>query len=375
MFNLVHATASPRESHPFAKKITEKIIFLGALVPLIYFAVLGFRHGLASHSALPTWLRFYSVVAASMGVYFVLRWIYRTATQSLPNGARVISTQLQDVQSEFEASLYMGIKGRAFEYLPFNQSTQLSIDAWEFQMPQLPQALDGFRICQLSDLHFTGVIRQEYFEHVVGEANSLNPDLVLITGDLIDENKCLDWISQTLSKLTAPHGVYYVLGNHDLLIRDQAGLRGRLAEAGLIRASNSKWHRIKVGDANMMLAGNELPWYPDANELPLLDAGVTNAFSLLISHSPDQIGWAVKRNFDLVFAGHTHGGQVRLPIVGPIIAPSRYGIKYAAGTFQTRQTLMHVSRGLSGDEPIRINCPPELGIFTLRRDILAGQGT
>lgn len=369
LFNMVHASAAPKISPVLTRKISEKMIFAFAVIPLVYFAILGIQYGLMFHSELlPVWLKFYTTVAASMGGYFVLRWIYRAITRTLPKGAELVVSTKQDVQSLVEESLYSGSKGRVFAAMPFNQSTQLSVDQWEFSFSQLPARLHGFRICQISDLHLTGVIKQEYFEHVVDTVKQLDPDLVLITGDIVDESKCLDWIGQTLSRLSARRGVYYVLGNHDLLVSDQQDLRRRLNDAGLIMASNSQWHRIEVGDANLMLAGNELPWYRGAEKLPPLDPGIPNSFSVLLSHSPDQIGWAVARNFDLMFAGHTHGGQVRLPIVGPIIAPSRYGIKYAAGTFQARRTLMHVSRGLSGDEPIRINCPPELGIFTLKRE-------
>ncbi|MEM9413827.1 MAG: hypothetical protein AAGA30_22150, partial [Planctomycetota bacterium] len=79
----------------------------------------------------------------------------------------------------------------------------------------------------------------------------------------------------------------------------------------------------------------------------------------------DQIEWARDNNFDLVFAGHTHGGQIAFPVVGPIVAPSKFGVLYASGTFQVGTTIMHVSRGISGDEAIRICSPPELGLFTV----------
>jgi len=69
--------------------------------------------------------------------------------------------------------------------------------------------------------------------------------------------------------------------------------------------------------------------------------------------------------FDLMFAGHTHGGQIAFPVIGPIVAPSKFGVNYASGTFQIGSMLMHVSRGISGDEAIRVNSPPELGLFTL----------
>jgi len=371
MFNLVHATAAPpttlRGPNPLTRKISEKIIFAIAVIPLFYLAFLGARNGLSPRAELPAWVHRYASATAIIGISFILRWCYRSVTRTLPKGAEKISTSRENVQSLFSESLYSGFKGRVFERMPFNQSVQLTIDRWDFSLPHLPSALQGFRICQLSDLHLTGIIKQEYFQHVVDRVLRASPDLIVVTGDIIDEYECLDWIDETLAGLTAPHGVYYILGNHDLIVPNQQELRGRLQDAGLIMANDSNWHRIGVGDANILLAGNELPWYRGAERLPPPDAEIPNPFLILLTHSPDQVGWAVNRNFDLVFAGHTHGCQIRLPVVGPIIAPSRYGIKYASGTFQLRRTLMHVSRGISGDEPIRINCPPEIGIFTLKR--------
>ena len=87
---------------------------------------------------------------------------------------------------------------------------------------------------------------------------------------------------------------------------------------------------------------------------------------ILLSHTPDQIEWAQNADVDLMLAGHTHGGQIRLPIVGVSFCPSRFGSRYASGTFYREPTVMHVSRGLAGTRPIRINCPPELTKLVLR---------
>ena len=285
-------------------------------------AIIGLRHGL-QHEAFPGWLKFYTALTTVMGVYFVVRWIYRALTRQLPRNVSLIESRRVNVQDQFPESLYQGFKGRIFSIMPFNQSTQLSIDNWEFAFPNLPKQLDGFRICQLSDLHFTGVIKRGYFEYVTQKVQEFAPDILLLTGDIMDEENCLDWIDHLLEKLTATHGKFYILGNHDLLIPDQNDLRNRMSKAGWIQASQGSWHQIQIDDCKILLAGNELPWYSGAEDVPVVDHESDDVFSIALSHSPDQIGWAVMRNVDLLFAGHTHGGQVRLPIVGPIIAPSR----------------------------------------------------
>jgi predicted MPP superfamily phosphohydrolase len=128
-------------------------------------------------------------------------------------------------------------------------------------------------------------------------------------------------------------------------------------------------HRIElqINGCCVLLAGNELPWFAPAADMkncPPREADA-NELRIALSHSPDQFAWARHWEFDLLLAGHTHGGQCRLPIVGPIVAPSRHGVHYASGTFFESPTVMHVSRGISGTTPLRYNCPPELAKLTL----------
>jgi predicted MPP superfamily phosphohydrolase len=87
---------------------------------------------------------------------------------------------------------------------------------------------------------------------------------------------------------------------------------------------------------------------------------------VLLAHSPDQFKWARRRDFDLMLAGHTHGGQICLPVIGPIHCPSWHGVKYASGVFFEPPTVMHVSRGVSSELPIRLNCRPEVTKLVLR---------
>ena len=88
-------------------------------------------------------------------------------------------------------------------------------------------------------------------------------------------------------------------------------------------------------------------------------------FRLLLAHTPDLFPWAQQLDFDLMLAGHNHGGQIRLPWIGPLISPSRYGTRYASGLFQEGPTVMHVSRGVGGEHLLRWNCPPELALLVL----------
>jgi len=251
--------------------------------------------------------------------------------------------------------------------IPTNQVFDLAITEKTFRLPRLNRGLDGLTITHLSDLHFTGRVTREFYEVVVDEANQLDADIVAITGDIIDKRVCSPWLDEILGRLTSRHGVFFVLGNHDLRIDDEPGLRAQLTDLGFIDLGG-RWKVINIQQIPIILAGNELPWFvPAAN---MQTCPVDNRFGrplrIALSHSPDQIEWCRNNDCDLMLAGHTHGGQIRLPLIGPVFSPSLYGVKYSAGAFFEDPTLMHVSRGLSGTRPLRFNCTPEITKLTLR---------
>ena len=204
-------------------------------------------------------------------------------------------------------------------------------------------------------------------EVIAGRANELAGDLVVITGDIVDKTHCIDWIPETLGRLRAKHGVYFVLGNHDKRVADVEHLRRTLTQAGM-KDVGGRVMSVEIGNVEIQLAGNELPWFPLRAATDLFQAQVRDhaVFRILLAHTPDQYEWAKQRGFDLMLAGHNHGGQVRLPWIGPILSPSRFGARYASGLFEESPTLLHVSRGIAGTHPLRLNCPPEAAKLVLK---------
>ncbi|HTN74835.1 MAG TPA: metallophosphoesterase, partial [Pirellulaceae bacterium] len=233
----------------------------------------------------------------------------------------------------------------------------------------LPSGLNGLAIVQLSDLHYTGQLTRDYYNYVIDRANELEGDLIVITGDIVDKVPCIDWISDTLGRLQAPHGVYFILGNHDKRVPDVELLRRTLMQAGL-KDVGGRAMTLEINGVEVHLAGNELPWLPlrAAPEVFQPHDRDHEVFRLLLSHTPDQYAWARERGYDLMLAGHCHGGQVRIPGIGPIVSPSRFGIRYASGLFYEAPTLLHVSRGISGTHPLRLWCQPELVKLVLTCD-------
>ncbi len=256
---------------------------------------------------------------------------------------------------------------RVLARVPFNQIFGLEVNEKVFALPRLPPVLDGLSIAHFSDLHFTGRLTKDFFAFAVEQINEMQADLVAITGDLVDKVDCLPWIPEVLGRLRSRHGTYCILGNHDLRIRDVTRYRATLTQAGLHYLGGG-WQELRIHGQTIVLAGNELPWFRPAADLRSAPqfGPQGRPLRILLAHSPDAIDWARRHDVDLMLAGHTHGGQIRLPVIGPIVSPSYYGVRYASGVFYVCPTLMHVSRGLSGEQALRINCRPELTKLVLR---------
>jgi len=267
--------------------------------------------------------------------------------------------------------------------LPGNEVFRLDIQRKELRIARIEPQLDGLTIAHVSDLHMSGRIGKSFYQHVVERVNDEQADLIAITGDLFDTESCVEWGREILGLLRARHGVYFVLGNHDRRV-DAIRARRQLVDCGWIDLGG-RWVEVAIGEQRVVLAGNELPWFSpaaDMTDCPGADTlrtegddspadssskGGGRPLRVLLSHAPDQIEWARQRDFDLMLSGHTHGGQIRFPVLGPIVSPSRLGTQYASGTFEVPPTLLHVSRGIASLMPIRWNCPPELAVLVLRK--------
>lgn len=217
------------------------------------------------------------------------------------------------------------------------------------------------RIVHLSDLHFRGCPGEGFYQRVVEEAAGMQPAAFAFTGDLIDEPELIPTAVRILSRLTEVAPCFFVLGNHDWRY-DHAGVRKRLEDSGWTNLGG-RTVRAELAGRQLQIAGTELPWLgtaPVLTDPATPPAAPQTDLRLLLSHSPDQIRWARSAGFDLVLAGHTHGGQVVLPMIGPVYAPSLHGVRFASGLFNLGPTTLHVSRGVGAQEPIRWKCCPEI---------------
>jgi len=244
-------------------------------------------------------------------------------------------------------------------------------------VPRLSPQWEGFRIVQVSDLHVSAAVPFDYLAEQMAACRSLDPDLIVITGDLVTggERKYLGDVTRLVGQLAARHGVLAVLGNHDyynFYERRRTGCRLRsiaapltaaLHDAGAIVLRNSSW-TLERGLARLQFVGLE-DWLSGRFDAAAAFAQVDPQVPCIaLSHNPDTIVPLREHPCDWVLSGHTHGGQVRLPLIGPLYVPVRHR-EYDAGLFRVGRTRLYVNRGLGYVARVRFNCPPEITVFEL----------
>lgn len=238
----------------------------------------------------------------------------------------------------------------------------------DITLPRLPAALDGLRIVQLSDLHVSAVLTHDWVRDVVERANALRPDLLVLTGDLVDgypHERLKDMVP--LSGLQARHGVYACTGNHDFYSGLDAWLP-RFRDLGLTALRNE--HAVlRVNGAPLVLVGVHDLAERAAGQGPdmarALEGAPDDAFRILLEHQPQR---APDREglVDLQLSGHTHGGQI--PLIRPLVRRTNNG--FVAGNYDVGSLRLYVNRGTGiwGGLPLRLGIPSEITLITLRRE-------
>lgn len=251
------------------------------------------------------------------------------------------------------------------------ETNLLEVSHVEMPVEGLPPAFEGFRIAHLTDLHLSDKTSMKRIRCAIDEANAARPDMIALTGDYVTGNRCLiPAVFEELRRLSAPHGIVAVLGNHDHWV-DTTETRKYLVMISAADLTNSNII-IERGDAGLCFAGVGDMW----EDIQDIDAALRNVDPgtprVLLSHNPDFAekipeGYRV----DFMISGHTHGGQVVLPIIGALVVPSAYGRKYSAGLVQGPHCPVYISRGIGvigygHGLRFRFNCRPEIPIYTLR---------
>lgn len=258
-----------------------------------------------------------------------------------------------------------------FGYSTMLEPAWLDVEEVELTLPRLSRAFSGFRIAQISDIHLGGWMNQKRLQQVIRKVLAQTPDLVVITGDFVighdwseESQAVLDELAEELSALTEKHLTLAVLGNHDYWT-DAKAVRTALMACGVVNVSNDV-HTLSIDGGQLHVAGMDDVWEGHDRLDLVLDKLPESGAAILLAHEPDFAEEsAFTGRFDLQLSGHSHGGQVVIPFVGPPILPY-LGRKYPSGLYRVGEMWQYTNRGV-GMVPlnVRLNCRPEITLFTL----------
>ncbi len=248
----------------------------------------------------------------------------------------------------------------------------------EIRLSRLPESFAGFRIAQITDIHFGPYMGEAGVQRAVRLAQEFRPDLVLLTGD---------FVSHPFGRGNGPAGARHaepcadvfarwknvpmvaVLGNHDWWNGPEI-VAGALADRGIKVLRNSAF-AIERGQDRLWIAGVDDVYEGQSDLTKSLAAIPKSEATVLLAHEPDFADYAARFPVDLQLSGHSHGGQVCIPGIGPIILPV-LGQKYHTGLNRVAHLQVYTSRGLGViDPPVRLDCPPEVTLITLQKDTIS----
>lgn len=262
-------------------------------------------------------------------------------------------------------AVYGGAAAIVGSYSVFIERTVVHINRYKIPIANLPPAFHGFTIAQLTDIHLGFLVSESFIEGIVHRTNELRTDVIVCTGDYVHERNTIEEIEKVwpiLSKLTAKHGVYSILGNHDHWADSNRSLYW------LDRTGQNIRHKCKPiykGKERILFGGAGDYWEDKLEIDEAFNCSDEMECRVLLAHNPDSVDTEFNTSLSLVLSGHTHGGQVVIPGYGPPVLPV-LNKKYSSGLITTPKTQLFISRGIGwAIYPVRFNCPPEIAVLEL----------
>lgn len=267
---------------------------------------------------------------------------------------------------------------------------RLSVDKLTVKIAELPPRLQGLKLVQLSDFHYDGLrLSEELLEEAIAVTNEAEPDLILLTGDYVtDDPSPIHQLVLRLKYLQSRYGIYAVLGNHDIhYSHSQTEVTQALTSIGV----NVLWNEIAypLGE-DLPIVGLADYWSREFHPLPVMTQLNPSTPRIVLSHNPDTAKILTKWRVDLQLSGHTHGGHIVIPGIGPVVYHYKKVFKqvpkkirrwipllvedcskvvryweWAQGYHQVSTNQLYVNRGLGTYRPGRLFCPPEVTVITL----------
>lgn len=258
----------------------------------------------------------------------------------------------------------------------YYQNNSLKITEFKIQSDEIPESFDKYRIVQLSDLHSKSFGKNQ--KVLIEKVKNSNPDLIVFTGDLVDQKKYNEEISLVLIEgLVQIAPVYFVTGNHEWWSGNFSALEEKLTnlDVNILRNTSAE---IQIGEEKITIIGIDDPSIgkesADENDVAeealktsLQGLDIEDSFNILLSHRPELFSLYTQYDIDLIFSGHAHGGQFRMPFLGGILAPNQGFLpEYTTGKYNEKNSTMIVNRGLGNSIiPQRLFNRPEIVVVTL----------
>lgn len=260
----------------------------------------------------------------------------------------------------------------------FWQNNDIVVTEFEYKNSKIPLEFENFSILQVSDLHNKRFGKNQH--KLIKEIEKSKADIIVITGDLVDRRKYnLEKAIEFIREAVKYAPVYYVSGNHEAWSGKYDEVKQALLEEGVIVLENESQLIVKNGNS-IQICGVKDPafltsGYIDGTDTSELESNLKSwsndsVFKILLSHRPELFDIYKVYNMDMVFSGHAHGGQFRIPFLGGLIAPNQgFFPKYSSGLYEDENTTMFVSRGLGNSIiPIRLGNRPQLIKVILKSD-------
>ena len=257
-------------------------------------------------------------------------------------------------------------------------NTALELNTYTISSSKLPQSFDGYRIAHVSDLHNAEMGKDN--EKLLAMLRGADPDMIAITGDLIDSRHTdIEVALQFIRAAAKIAPCYYVTGNHEARVNEYGELKAGMEAAGVTVLEDVRTEISMEGETITLIGVNDPSYqtdylFGDAESVmnaKLEDLHTENdGFTILLSHRPELFDTYADHDIDLIFSGHAHGGQFRLPFIGGLVAPNQ-GLfpEYDAGIYTEGNTNMLVSRGVGNSIlPFRINNRPEVILIELQAE-------
>ncbi len=256
------------------------------------------------------------------------------------------------------------------------ENNAITVSDYTISSSKLPSEFNDFKIVQISDLHNASFGKNN--ENLIRIIKEQNPDIIVVTGDLVDSRRTnipvgLNFMEQAIE--ICP--IYYVTGNHEIrFYSDYVRMKSTMQQMGVIVLDEHSPHTIYRNHQSIQIIGiNDVSLYHKTlntkskviKSIEINKLNDKNLYTILLSHRPNLFDEYVQNNIDLVFCGHIHGGQIRLPFIGGLVGPENFIFpKFDSGIFTRNTTNMIVSRGLGNSLfPFRINNRPEVVTTTL----------